>query len=76
MPLRFELAQDEAVGEVEVSSGCRPTPIWRTRLFIGMGNMDVAPTPLCCFYRATETGIEILRILHGARDLPPLLEDS
>ena len=45
-------------------------------LFIGMGNMAVAPTPLCCFYRATETGIEILRILHGARDLPPLLEDS
>ena len=28
------------------------------------------------FYRNTEASIEVIRILHGARDLPPLLEDS
>lgn len=26
------------------------------------------------FYRPTENGIEIARVLHGARDLPPLFE--
>lgn len=26
------------------------------------------------FYRTIENGIEIVRVLHGARDLPPLLE--
>jgi toxin ParE1/3/4 len=26
------------------------------------------------FYRRTQSGIEIARVLHGARDLPPLFE--
>jgi len=26
------------------------------------------------FYRPMENGIEIVRVLHGARDLPPLFE--
>ncbi len=26
------------------------------------------------FYRPTENGIEIVRVVHGARDLPPLFE--
>jgi toxin ParE1/3/4 len=26
------------------------------------------------FYRAMEKGIEVVRVLHGARDLPPLFE--
>ena len=26
------------------------------------------------FYRPMETGVEIARVLHGARDLPPLFE--
>jgi toxin ParE1/3/4 len=26
------------------------------------------------FYRSTNHGIEIVRVLHGARDLPPLFE--
>ncbi|MBI1814057.1 MAG: type II toxin-antitoxin system RelE/ParE family toxin [Deltaproteobacteria bacterium] len=27
------------------------------------------------FYRPTPRGVHIVRVLHGARDLPPLLED-
>ena len=28
------------------------------------------------FYRATETGIEIVRLLHAARDIPGVLEEE
>jgi toxin ParE1/3/4 len=28
------------------------------------------------FYRPTETGIEVLRVLHGARDITSILDDS
>jgi plasmid stabilization system protein ParE len=31
--------------------------------------------PLSVFYRPTRTAIEIIRVLHHARDIPPLLED-
>ena len=27
------------------------------------------------FYRVEQTGISVIRILHGARDLPALMED-
>ena len=27
------------------------------------------------FYRPTDDGIELVRVLHGARDLPPLFEE-
>jgi toxin ParE1/3/4 len=27
------------------------------------------------FYRSIKNGIEIIRVLHGARDIPPLFED-
>ena len=28
------------------------------------------------FYRATDTGVEIIRVLHGARDLEPILDED
>jgi toxin ParE1/3/4 len=28
------------------------------------------------FYRARESGIEIIRVLHGARDIGPILADE
>lgn len=36
----------------------------------------ILPTlPLSVFYRPTRTGIEVLRVLHQAQDIPPLLDD-
>lgn len=36
----------------------------------------VLPTlPLSLFYRSTRTAIEVLRVLHHAQDIPPLLDD-
>jgi plasmid stabilization system protein ParE len=31
--------------------------------------------PVSIFYRASETTITIVRVLHQARDIPPLLKD-
>ena len=46
----------------------------RTRAELS-GNLRSFPVGNCViFYRPMENGIEIARVLHGARDFPPLFE--
>jgi toxin ParE1/3/4 len=39
---------------------------------VGLRNSSVGKYVI--FYRVIPNGIEVIRVLHGARDLPPLLE--
>ncbi len=38
--------------------------------------MIAAKLPDSIFYKPTEKTIQVVRVLHHSRDLPPLLEDS
>jgi toxin ParE1/3/4 len=50
---------------------------WPTtnRELTGIRRWPLAHFPYSVFYLPTETTIEIVRVLHNSRDLPPLLED-
>lgn len=49
-----------------------PTP---NRELTGLRRRPLPHFPYSVFYLPTETAIEIVRVLHNSRDLPPLLED-
>ena len=51
--------------------------LWPTtkRELTGLRRWPLAHFPYSVFYLPTETTIEIVRVLHNSRDLPPLLED-
>jgi toxin ParE1/3/4 len=49
-------------------------PTTRTEL-VGVRRLVLTTFPISLFYRATETVVEVLRVLHHARDIPPLLDD-
>jgi toxin ParE1/3/4 len=45
--------------------------------FAGMRSWPIRNFPrFLVFYRETEDGIEIIRVLHGARDLPAIFADQ
>jgi plasmid stabilization system protein ParE len=52
----------------------RPWPT-RNPAIAGLRRLPLQHFPLSVFYRPTRTAIEIIRVLHHARDLPPLLDD-
>jgi toxin ParE1/3/4 len=49
---------------------------WPTRdpALTGLRRLTMSSFPLSIFYRQTADGIEILRVLHHPRDLPPELQ--
>jgi toxin ParE1/3/4 len=48
--------------------------IGRTREELSHGLRSFSVGRYIIFYRPGESGVEIVRVLHGARDLPPLFE--
>ncbi len=52
----------------------RPWPTTNPAL-VGLRRLPLQRFPLSVIYRPTRTAIEIVRVLHHARDIPPLLED-
>lgn len=46
----------------------------RDALMIGMRSVPVAPYVV--FYRVTENAVEVVRVLHGHRDLEAMFSDS
>lgn len=59
---------------VRFSSLGRPWPT-RNPVLRGLRRLPLRHFPLSIFYRPTESTIDVIRVLHHARDLPPLLED-
>ena len=57
------LAQNPGAGQArdELATGLRSFPVNRYRNYL-------------LFYRPLRDGIQVIRVLHGARDLPPLLK--
>jgi len=56
-------------------------PLLASTPYMGPARKELAPElrsfpvrKYIIFYRPIEGGVEIVRVLHGARDLPPLLE--
>lgn len=49
-----------------------PTP---NRELTGLRRLLLSRFPYSVFYLPTETTLEIVRVLHNSRDLPPLLEN-
>jgi toxin ParE1/3/4 len=41
----------------------------------GLRRLPLRQFPLSIFYRSSESAIEVIRVLHHARDIPPLLDD-
>ena len=52
----------------------RPWPT-RNPILAGLRRLPLQRFPLSVFYRPSRNSIEIIRVLHHARDIPPLLED-
>lgn len=42
----------------------------------GLRRLPLKRFPLSVYYRSTRSAIEVIRVLHHARDIPPLLEDT
>ena len=74
---QYLAAVENAVGVLLANPG-----VGRPREFGSRLDADIRSWPICefpaylIFYRATDRDLEIIRILHGARNLPPLLEDE
>ena len=74
---RFLLAAEETFQQL----ARRPT-IGRVRAFdhprlVGLRSWPVRGFKRhLIFYRPTESGIEVIRVLHGARDLPTIFDDE
>ena len=74
-------AADDVIEEIEKTcQTCAEMPgIGKRPEYIDNGAVQVIPTAkykdYLVFYTTTETGIYILRVLHGARDLPALFND-
>lgn len=52
----------------------RPWPTENLNLH-GLRRLVLSALPFSVFYRSTETTVEVIRVLHHARHIPPLLED-
>jgi toxin ParE1/3/4 len=50
-------------------------PLGRARPEFGADLRSFPHRQYIIFYRPIEDGIEVVRLLHGSRDIPPLLED-
>jgi len=48
---------------------------WPSQAHKGVRRAVLRDFPYSIFYRATDTTIEVIRVLHHSRDIPPLLED-
>jgi len=53
----------------------RPWPT-RNPTLEGLRRLPLKRFPLSVFYRPTRSAIEVIRVLHHARDIPPLLEET
>jgi toxin ParE1/3/4 len=78
----FVIAQDNPVAaDLFLQRIISRFPLLTSMPYMGRARKELAPDlrsfPVrnyVIFYRSTEGGIEVVRILHGARDLPPLFE--
>jgi plasmid stabilization system protein ParE len=48
---------------------------WPSRAHKGLRRAVLRDFPYSVFYRPTDTTIDVVRVLHHSRDIPPLLED-